>query len=179
MPHLMPRSVPLAGACPAPRPWPPAHGARPATLAAARPATPAPARAFIHWVAAPTAASVPLVRARVRAVLEGWRTAAELTDSLLLAVSELVGNVVRHAPGAPGRMRVGISCGGGWLRLEVADQAPALPRLPDPGAVGADPDAEGGRGLLLVQLLVAEASGELSVPAHQFGKSVRVRVPVV
>lgn len=177
MPHFMPHSAPRAGACPAPRACPPAHDARRATLADARAATPAPARAFVHWVAAPTAASVPLVRARVRAVLEDWRTAAELTDTLLLAVSELVGNVVRHAPGAPGRMRVAISCGGGWLRLEVADQAPALPRLPDPGA-GADPDAEGGRGLLLVQLLVAEVAGELCVLAHQFGKSVRVRIPV-
>lgn len=145
--------------------------------AAAHPAPAVPARVFVHWVDSPTAASVPLVRGRVRAVLEGWRIAADLADTLLLAVSELVGNVVRYAA-APGRMRVGVSCGEGWLRLEVADGAAALPRLPDPAAE-VDPDAESGRGLLLVQLMAAEAGGELAVLAHEFGKSVRVCIPVV
>ncbi|HEY9369141.1 ATP-binding protein [Streptomyces sp.] len=154
----------------------PAH---PAPCAPARTTTPAPARAFAHWVAEPTAETVPLVRTRVRAVLEGWRIASDVADTLLLAVSELVGNVVRHAAAATGRMRVGVFCGGGWLRLEVADGAADLPRLPDPSAeVDVDPDAEDGRGLLLVQLLAAEAGGELAVLVHEFGKSVRVRVPV-
>ncbi|MCX4524240.1 MULTISPECIES: ATP-binding protein [unclassified Streptomyces] len=138
---------------------------------------PTPARTFVHWVCAPTPASVPLVRTRVRAVLDGWRIAGDVADTLLLAVSELVGNVVQHAAAQTGRMRVGVSCGGGWLRLEVADGAAELPRLPDP-AVQVELDAEGGRGLLLVQLLAAEAGGELAVLVHEFGKSVRVRVPI-
>lgn len=145
--------------------------------AAAHPAPAVPARVFVHWVDSPTAASVPLVRGRVRAALEGWLIAADLADTLLLAVSELVGNVVRHAAATTGRMCVGVSCGEGWLRLEVADGVAALPRLPDPAAE-ADPDAESGRGLLLVQLMAAEAGGELAVLAHEFGKSVRVRIPV-
>ncbi|MFG2617059.1 ATP-binding protein [Streptomyces sp. NPDC048507] len=137
-------------------------------------------RACVHWVAAPTAASVPLVRGRVRAVLDDWRIAADLADTVLLAVSELVGNVVRHAAGAAGRLRVGVSCGGGWLHLEVLDgAAAALPRLPGPGAEAeADTEAEGGRGLLLVQLLTAQAGGELALLADGSGKCVRVRVPV-
>ncbi|ATZ22540.1 Histidine kinase-, DNA gyrase B-, and HSP90-like ATPase [Streptomyces lavendulae subsp. lavendulae] len=138
---------------------------------------PAPVGTFVHSVAAPTAASVPLVRGRVRAVLEGWRIAADLADTLLLAVSELVGNVVRHAADATGRMYVRLSCDRGWLRLEVADGASALPRLPGPAAA-VTRDAEDGRGLLLVQLLAAEAGGELVVAADESGKSVRVRVPV-
>ncbi|MFE5486686.1 ATP-binding protein [Streptomyces sp. NPDC056527] len=133
-------------------------------------------RAFVRWVPEPTAATVPLVRARVRALLQGWRVAADIADALLLAVSELVGNVVQHAA-ETGRMRVGVSCGAGWLRLEVADGAVAPPRLPDPD-VEVDQDAEGGRGLLLVQLLVAEAGGELAVLVHELGKSVRVRIPL-
>lgn len=145
--------------------------------AAAHPASAVPARVFVHWVDSPTAASVPLVRGRVRAALEGWLVAADLADTLLLAVSELVGNVVRHAAATTGRMCVGVSCGEGWLRLEVADGVAALPRLPDPAAE-VDPDAESGRGLLLVQLMAAEAGGELAVLAHEFGKSVRVRIPV-
>ncbi|MGW6982050.1 ATP-binding protein [Streptomyces sp. NPDC054932] len=134
-------------------------------------------RSFAHWVADPTAASVPQVRSRVRAVLDDWRVVGEVADALLLAVSELVANVVRHAGGGAGRMRVAVAAGGGWVRLEVADRGPGLPRLPAPRAE-ADPESECGRGLLMVQLLTAELGGELSVVADGFGKSVRVRVPV-
>ncbi|MEU7600852.1 ATP-binding protein [Streptomyces sp. NPDC041003] len=131
-------------------------------------------RSLVHWVADPVAASVPQVRARVRDALEGWRVPCGAVDVLLLAVSELVGNVVRHA--GAGRMRVGVAVGGGWLRLEVADRGAGLPRLPAPRAE-IDPESEDGRGLLIVQLLTAELGGELSVVAHEFGKSVRVRIP--
>ncbi|MFJ7587770.1 ATP-binding protein [Streptomyces sp. NPDC097617] len=139
------------------------------------PAVPA-VRSYVRWVADPDAASVPQVRSRVRATLDGWRVPAEAADALLLAVSELVGNVVRHAGGGAGRMRVAVAVGGGWLRLEVADRGPGLPRLPAPRAE-VDLECEGGRGLLMVQLLTAELGGELSFVAHEFGKSVRVCVP--
>ncbi|WP_327363656.1 ATP-binding protein [Streptomyces sp. NBC_01296] len=154
-------------------------GAPALALALAPAPAPAPARvrSFAHWAVEPTAVAVPLVRARVRAVLEGWRIAAEAVDVLLLAVSELAGNVVQHAAAATGRMRVGVAFGGGWLRLEVTDQGTGLPRLPHPAAE-IDPDAESGRGLLIVQLLTAEAGGELSVVAAEFGTSVRVCLPV-
>ncbi|MFD9078450.1 ATP-binding protein [Streptomyces erythrochromogenes] len=131
-------------------------------------------RRFVHWVADPDVTSVPQVRARVRATLEAWSVPLDAADVLLLAVSELVGNVVRHA--GAGRMRVGVASGAGWLRLDVADQGSGLPRLPAPRAE-VDPESEGGRGLLIVQLMAAELGGELSVVAHEFGKSVRVRIP--
>ncbi|MFE6843988.1 ATP-binding protein [Streptomyces sp. NPDC057686] len=150
--------------------------AQPAGAPAAAPA-PARVRSFARWAVEPTAVAVPLVRARVRVVLEGWRIAAEVVDVLLLAVSELAGNVVRHAAAATGRMRVGVAFGGGWLRLEVADQGARPPRLPH-SAAEVDADAESGRGLLIVQLLAAEAGGELSVVAHEFGTSVRICLPV-
>ncbi|WP_329389056.1 ATP-binding protein [Streptomyces sp. NBC_01351] len=137
---------------------------------------PAPAvRSFVHWVTDPVAAHVPQVRARVRTVLDGWRISVDESDSLLLALSELVGNVVRHV--GAGRMRVALTSGGGWLRLEVADQGAGLPRLPSPRAEG-DPEAEAGRGLLIVQLLAADLGGELTVVAAEFGKAVRLRIPV-
>ncbi|MFG2874490.1 ATP-binding protein [Streptomyces sp. NPDC048337] len=150
--------------------------ATPAVRATAEAVAPARSgsRSFTHWVTDPVAATVPQVRARVRAALHGWRVSAEEVDVLLLAVSELVGNVVRHA--GAGRMRVGVASGGGWLRLEVADQSAALPRLPAPSSV-IDPDSEGGRGLLLVQLLAADLGGELALIVDEFGKSVRVRIP--
>ncbi|MFD3696312.1 ATP-binding protein [Streptomyces sp. NPDC058646] len=137
-----------------------------------RPAT--SVRGFVHWVADPVAANVPQVRARLRVALDEWRVSGDLADVLLLAVGELVGNVVRHA--ANGRMRVALTWGGGWLRLEVADQGACLPRLPSPRAA-ADLDSEGGRGLLIVHLLATERGGELSVVAGESGKSVRMRVP--
>ncbi|MFD9453074.1 ATP-binding protein [Streptomyces sp. NPDC059985] len=130
---------------------------------------------FVHWVTDPVAATVPRVRARVRAVLGEWRVSRGVAEALLLAVSELVGNVVQHA--ATGRMRVGVSRGGGWLRLEVADQGVGLPRLPSPRAE-VDLESESGRGLLMVQLMAAELGGELSLAVDELGKSVRVRIPV-
>ncbi|MGR4879570.1 ATP-binding protein [Streptomyces sp. LARHCF249] len=131
-------------------------------------------RSVTHWVTDPAPVAVPQVRARVRAVLEGWRIPLDASDALLLAVSELVGNVVRHV--GAGRMRVAVACDGGWLRLEVADQGASLPRLPAPRAA-VDPEAEDGRGLLMVQLLVAGLGGELAVVAEEFGTSVRVGIP--
>lgn len=131
-------------------------------------------RSFTHWVTDPTPVAVPQVRARVRAVLEGWRVPFDASDALLLAVSELVGNVVRHV--GAGRMRVAVTSDAGWFRLEVADQGASLPRLPAPRAA-VDPDSEDGRGLLMVQLLVAGLGGELAVVPDEFGKSVRVRIP--
>ncbi|MCY0938899.1 ATP-binding protein [Streptomyces sp. H34-S4] len=133
------------------------------------------ARGFGHWAARPTAATVPAMRSRVRSTLDGWQIAGDIADILLLAVSELVANVVLHAAD-PGRLRVGVSLRGGWLQLDVADGASSLPRLPRPGAV-VDPGAEDGRGLLIVQLMAAESGGRLSVRADEFGKSVSVRVP--
>ncbi|MCJ0869822.1 ATP-binding protein [Streptomyces sp. AP-93] len=151
----------------------PVHPADPASAAA--PPAASQARDFGHWAAEPTAATVPLIRSRVRSVLDGWEVSAGIADVLLLAVSELVGNVVLHAADAR-RLRVGVSLRGGWLQLEVADGASALPRLPHPrGEV--DPDAEDGRGLLIVHLMATELGGHLSVQAEEFGKSVRVRVP--
>ncbi|MFK0234889.1 ATP-binding protein [Streptomyces vinaceus] len=152
-----------------------AVGAPSGPLDIGAPASPR-ARTFAHWAAEPVPAAVPILRARVRAVLAGWPVSAEVADVLLLAVSELAGNVVQHAA-AGGRMRVGLTFGGGRLRLEVADRGVRPPWLPDP-AGEVDPAAESGRGLLIVQLLVVEAGGELSVVAGEFGTAVRVLLPV-
>ncbi|MFG2998617.1 ATP-binding protein [Streptomyces sp. NPDC048340] len=149
-----------------------------APAAPVSPAAPAdPPLHFVRWAAEPTAATVPLLRSRIRALLEGWEIAADTADVMLLAVSELVANVVLHAAAARGRMRVSARLSGGWLQLEVADRAQGLPRVPDPAAE-VDPDAETGRGLLMVQLLAAEVGGRLAVMADSFGTTVRVRVPV-
>ncbi|MFF4019256.1 ATP-binding protein [Streptomyces sp. NPDC001843] len=69
----------------------------------------------------------------------------ELTDAAQLCVSELVSNVITHVgPGTPSVLAV--SMNGTYLRIEVHDpDTRTLPTL-----VSATADAEGGRGMALV-----------------------------
>ncbi len=71
-------------------------------------------------------------------------------DTGRLLISELVTNAVEHAP-VPGRLlMVRVCLRGGVLRIEVHDPSGVRP-LPRT----AGPDAESGRGLLLVRSLAA------------------------
>lgn len=73
----------------------------------------------------------------------------ELVDRAVLVASELVTNAVVHTHG-PLRLRLELVAG--RLHLAVADQSPRLLGLAaDPG----DPEAEGGRGLLVVDQLAS------------------------
>lgn len=83
------------------------------------------------------------VRRVVRARLDEWDL-AELTDAVELAVTELVTNVVRHVPDRRCTVLVLRRLSG--VRVEVTDGSPRLPALP----AGLSLEAEGGRGLLLV-----------------------------
>ncbi|MEV5408071.1 SpoIIE family protein phosphatase [Thermopolyspora sp. NPDC052614] len=89
----------------------------------------------------PTAAG--LARHRVRARLAAWGL-EELTMTTELLVSELVGNVVRHARG-PIRLRL---LRGRVLTCEVSDGSLTTPRIRRPAVTD-----EGGRGLQLVAAL--------------------------
>ncbi|MCZ7374101.1 ATP-binding protein [Micromonospora sp. WMMC250] len=118
------------------------------------------------------------MRARLEPVAEACRRARELvTDACArwnlpeaagpaaLVLSELVGNVVRHA-GTP--MQVTVTLRRPYLHLAVVDGSCAQAQ---PG--GTDLHAEGGRGLMLVREL-AQRWG--SVPAGQ-GKAVWAMLP--
>ncbi|MCP3818484.1 ATP-binding protein [Streptomyces sp. A3M-1-3] len=135
----------------------------------------APRLSFVRWALSPTVATVPQVRARLRAVLEGWRVTPDVADVLLLAVSELASNAVQHAGDVTERLRVAVTLDGGQLQLEVDDGDPSLLCA----APEVDPDAESGRGLMIVNLLVIEAGGALAVLPHDHGKTVRVRLPAL
>ena len=110
----------------------------------------------------------PTGPAQARAAVEHWAHevgADRLSDDLALIVSELVTNAVRY--GAP-PVRVHVCTDDTTVTVSVSDGAPSrpTPRLPDL-------DAEGGRGLLLIDLL-ASAHG---VDADPPGKSVWAALP--
>jgi len=107
----------------------------------------------------PVPAGVSDVRRRVRAVLAGW-DAGSVEAELLLLLTELTSNVVRHA-GTP--FDVTLVWDGSRVRCEVADGDPTAPRLRDPA-----PDDPGGRGLHLV----SELADRWGVREAESGKTV-------
>ncbi|MCD9879148.1 ATP-binding protein [Streptomyces guryensis] len=97
----------------------------------------------------------------------GVAPGSAFADAVLLVTSELVVNVLRHAPRSP-VMDVGITAGAGQLVVSVAD---AEPKLPDLSAEGM------GAGLRMVAELAADYDGDISAePAVDHdGKVVLVR----
>ena len=79
-----------------------------------------------------------------------------LADELAIVVSELVTNAVRHA--AP-PMHLEIQAGTDRVTVAVADGSPSLP-VPRQASA----DAEGGRGLPMIDLLAAETGVRPSPP---------------
>lgn len=90
--------------------------------------------------------------------------AVELLDDALLLISELVTNAVLH--GGPPIM-LSLECDGDALRVRVRDGSPALPEPRDAGL-----DAEGGRGMTLVELLTDTWGVVPVADDHGVGKEV-------
>lgn len=108
----------------------------------------------------PTAArSVPVARRLVRELLNGWSAEAFCDDTLLL-LSELVSNVVRHAPD-PDALRVEVSLTGPVLEVAVLDSSTSPLRAH--AGIG-----NGGHGLQLV----AAVSERWGSQPHEKGKRV-------
>jgi two-component sensor histidine kinase len=89
---------------------------------------------------------------------QGVPADADLIHSLLLIVSELVTNSVRHAALLSPQIAVEVAVGWEWIRVSVEDQHPYRPT-----ALEADHARTGGRGLLLVRELAREAGGACDV----------------
>ncbi|WP_265935512.1 ATP-binding protein [Actinacidiphila bryophytorum] len=106
-------------------------------------------------------------RRLLREQMEGWGVGGEVRDVAELLVSELVTNSVRHACRPTGRLiAVGAEMDPGrLLRVEVADASDVPPVV----RVGAAPEAEGGRGLVLVGALAADWG---TYPRQHVGKVV-------
>ncbi|MFC6066683.1 ATP-binding protein [Streptomyces ochraceiscleroticus] len=125
------------------------------------------------WCARFTSVPQAVGRARraVRAALLAHGIASDTADTVVLVVSELAANAVRHGR-VPGRLfEVRIDLGGEGedkeITVEVSDAGDARPALRGPTE-----DAESSRGLVLVTAL-ATAWG---VRDRQIGKTVWARV---
>ncbi|MEU2180203.1 ATP-binding protein [Streptomyces thermolilacinus] len=105
-------------------------------------------------------ASVPQARHAVRDLLrrQGVPAADDVVEGLLLIVSELVTNAVRHAVLFSPQVAVEVAVGAEWVRVAVEDNHPYRPK-----ALEADSGRTGGRGLLLVREITREAGGACDV----------------
>lgn len=103
-------------------------------------------------------------RAWLAVVLGAWSEESSLALAQLLT-SELVTNALRYG-GPP--LRVGLRCDDERVRVTVADSTPDGPRLKDPG-----PEAESGRGMILVEALATT----WGVERYDVGKGVWFEFP--
>lgn len=113
--------------------------------------------------------SVPQARWAVRDLLgrQGVPADQDLVYSLLLIISELVTNSVRHAALLSPEVAVEVAIGREWVRVAVEDNHPYRPK-----ALEATFGQTGGRGLLLVREITLEAGGVCDVEHTSTGGKV-------
>ena len=90
----------------------------------------------------PAPESVRTARDRLRELLDSWAT-EEKRQTIVLLLSEVVTNAVRHAPGT---VHITVTLFADRVHARVRDENP---RTPQPRA----PDETGGRGIQLLQRL--------------------------
>ncbi|MCZ4119113.1 ATP-binding protein [Streptomyces sp. H39-S7] len=113
--------------------------------------------------------SVPEVRHAVRDLITDRKMPVgdDLMAGILLIVSELVTNSVRHAALLSPQITIEIAVGPDWIRLGVEDNHPYRPK-----ALEAEYADTGGRGLLLVKAITTEAGGMCDVTHTETGGKV-------
>lgn len=110
----------------------------------------APAPQVMRWSWKRHPKCVYLARCQMRKHLERTR-AADLTDTGILLLSELLTNAVNHARVSPGReIETVFTVTPEMLRAEVSDASNEVPKLRHP-----DEDEDQGRGLSLVATLAS------------------------
>jgi signal transduction histidine kinase len=145
-------------------PHPPAGGGTERSPAVAPPESlqgcPQPYEGVWRFTATAVDASVPQARHAVRDLLarQGVPASDDLVQGLLVIVSELVTNAVRHAALLSPMLAVEVAVGSEWVRVSVEDNHPYRPT-----ALEADYGQTGGRGLLLVREITREAGGVCDV----------------
>ncbi|MET9107507.1 ATP-binding protein [Streptomyces zhihengii] len=121
--------------------------------------------------------SVPQARRAVRDLLgrQGVPVTDDIVQGLLLIVSELVTNAVRHAALLSPEVAVEVAIGEHWVRVSVEDNHPYRPK-----ALETDSAQTGGRGLLLVREITREAGGVCDVEhTASGGKIIWAELPLV
>ncbi|MFJ8478260.1 ATP-binding protein, partial [Kitasatospora sp. NPDC094011] len=100
----------------------------------------------LDWGVLPGADAVPAARRLVGAILREWEVplSKDALQEVELCASEVIANALLHTGE---RCVVSVRWRSGRVRVEVADRCPDLPYRER------DPEATGGRGLLLVQAL--------------------------
>ncbi|MGW2936817.1 ATP-binding protein [Streptomyces sp. NPDC001156] len=121
---------------------------------------PLPYEGVWRFTAAAVDVSVPQARHAVRDLLarQGVPASDDTVYALLLIVSELVTNAVRHAALLSPMLAVEVAVGPEWVRVSVEDEHPYRP-----SALETDHGRTGGRGLLLVREITREAAGVCDV----------------
>lgn len=132
-------------------------------------AAPRPYEGVWRFTAPAVDSSVPQVRRGVRTLLTDL--AVPIDDDagygLLVIVSELVTNAVKHAAVLSPELGVEVAIGPDWIRVAVEDQHPYRPK-----ALENDYGSTGGRGLLLVKTIATEAGGTCDVAQTATGGKV-------
>ncbi|MBT3155545.1 ATP-binding protein [Streptomyces sp. CHD11] len=137
---------------------------------------PLPYEGVWRFTAPAVDASVPQARHAVRDLLTGQEVpvADDVVQGLLLIVSELVTNAVRHAALLSPTFAVEVALGAEWVRVSVEDTHPYRPT-----ALETDHARTGGRGLLLVREVAREAGGTCEVErTANGGKVIWVVLPL-
>ncbi|WP_405719022.1 ATP-binding protein [Streptomyces sp. NBC_00046] len=124
------------------------------------PARPVPYEGVWRFTAPAVDVSVPQARHAVRDLLkrQGVPLDDDVAEGLLLIVSELVTNAVKHAALLSPELAVEVAVGEEWIRVSVEDNHPYRPT-----ALETDYAQTGGRGLLLVREITREAGGACDV----------------
>ncbi|MHB9857783.1 ATP-binding protein [Streptomyces sp. YIM S03343] len=140
------------------------------------PPSPLPYEGVWRFTAPAVDVSVPQARHAVRDLLvrQGVPVSDELAQGLLLIVSELVTNAVKHAALLSPMLAVEVAVGAEWVRVSVEDNHPYRPT-----ALEAAHSETGGRGLLLVREITLEAGGVCDVEhTAAGGKVIWVALPL-
>ena len=113
--------------------------------------------------------SVPQLRHGVRSLIVDLRVPLDedLFFGLLVIVSELVTNAVKHAAVLSPEVVVEMAVGADWIRVAVEDNHPYRPK-----ALENDHARTGGRGLLMVKAITDEAGGSYDIEQTPTGGKV-------
>lgn len=138
--------------------------------------TPRPYEGVWRFTAPALDSTVPQVRHGVRGLLrdQGVPIDEDILHGLLVILSELVTNAVRHAAVVSPEVAVEVAVGAEWVRVAVEDKHPYRPTV-----LATDHGRTGGRGLLLVQAITDEAGGTYDIaPTTDGGKVIWVALPL-